>query len=688
MDSPIDLVTSTLEKVVGPVSSTGNWRCPSHEDSTASLTVSNGEKGVLITCHAGCDLESILSELQLEPSDLFNVKTTKAPKDKPVITDIYDYVDEDGNLVFQVLRRFPKSFLQRRPDPTGGWIYSLEGVSRPLYRLPQVLAAIDFKETVWLVEGEKDVAAAESVGLTATTKSSGAKGWLGAYTKTLQGATVHIVADADEPGRKYAADVKADLLEAGCTVRLFEAAVGKDLADHLGAGKRIDELVEIVDEIQPEGLPLEFWNHTQVLKDIRQFAHASYASPDALLGALLARIASIHRYDWLLDTTFGSLTSLSMYAALVGRSGTGKSVATALARELLPLSGVPKTRDGVAVGSGEGLVESYLALVDPKNPDPNLKVGDKYQKYSGIFATMDEGQKLEDHIERRSSTLMETLRTMWTGSSDPGQTNASIERSRSLKPSSYSIGLVVGIQPEHANAILSDAAGGTPQRFVWFGVLDPSIPRERPPRPKPLGWHPPTGDMQIDLKIIEQWEEEKYRIATGELLLDPLDSHRTMCKVKVAALLEILHSGCMGVRGEQELLIDQHVWDLAEMVMEASDRTRGQILAQATERQQRARKLAIDVHVEKELSASTAIYSVAEQRALASSMKSVERLLQKSEHGRCTRTDAARAMSSRNKSLVSSSDVLQHMLDEGLIRASTSIRDRGCVISLKGSARV
>src|SRR5262249_12363741 len=72
------------------------------------------------------------------------------PERKIVAT--HDYADQAGNLLYQTCRIEPKDFRQRRPDGSGGWIWNLRGVTRVLYRLPEVMKA----ETVCVTEGEKD----------------------------------------------------------------------------------------------------------------------------------------------------------------------------------------------------------------------------------------------------------------------------------------------------------------------------------------------------------------------------------------------------------------------------------------------------------------------------------------------------------------------------------------------------
>ena len=57
----------------------------------------------------------------------------------------YDYHDADGTLLFQKVRNPPGSksrFYCRRPDGRGGWINNTKDVTKPLYRLPEVIEAI------------------------------------------------------------------------------------------------------------------------------------------------------------------------------------------------------------------------------------------------------------------------------------------------------------------------------------------------------------------------------------------------------------------------------------------------------------------------------------------------------------------------------------------------------------------
>ena len=53
--------------------------CPAHDDGTASLSLSDGRKGVVLYCHAGCTADDVTAALGLSASDLFAPDPTRAP---------------------------------------------------------------------------------------------------------------------------------------------------------------------------------------------------------------------------------------------------------------------------------------------------------------------------------------------------------------------------------------------------------------------------------------------------------------------------------------------------------------------------------------------------------------------------------------------------------------------------------
>lgn len=185
---------------------------------------------------------------------LAGVEKNANGKTKPRIVKTYDYHDEDGNLIFQVVRLEPKDFRQRRPDGNGGWVWDMKGVRRELYHLPKVLAGIEKGAVIFLVEGEKDVSAIESLNLCATCNPGGAKKWEPQYTESLTGGQIVIIADKDEVGRGHAELVARSLYGKAKRLRVIELPdlngfPVKDAHDWVSAGGTLSELAQITKSV-------------------------------------------------------------------------------------------------------------------------------------------------------------------------------------------------------------------------------------------------------------------------------------------------------------------------------------------------------------------------------------------------------------------------------------------------------
>lgn len=254
ISSPVGNVISKLEGVHG---GNGSWtaKCPSHDDHRNSLSISEGSDGkILLKCHAnhGCTAESIAAAMGLEMKDLFPVPDNGQPKkQKKEIVATYDYHDESGQMLYQAVRYRPKDFRQRRPDGTGGWTWNLKGTRRVLYRLPQVIAAVAAGQTIYVVEGEKDVVAIEELGLVATCNCGGAGKWREDYSEALRGAQVIIVPDNDDPGRKHAEAVKDALAGIAASVKVIHLPglpEKGDVSDWIAGGGTAEELQGLVSD--------------------------------------------------------------------------------------------------------------------------------------------------------------------------------------------------------------------------------------------------------------------------------------------------------------------------------------------------------------------------------------------------------------------------------------------------------
>lgn len=250
-----DALRTVIAKLDGARKSGGQWmaRCPAHEDAKASLSITEGkDQPVIFSCMAGCDSAVILDKLSLTWKDLCQPRDeAPAARDDawtpngPAVA-VYAYHDENGTLLFEVLRSRGKKFSQRIPDAKArsGWSYRLGDTRRVLFHLPKLLEDIASGMPVYVVEGEKDVHALERVGCAATCNPGGAGKWRDEYSEFLRDAIVHIVADRDEPGQRHARQVFASLQGVAACVEIVEAAGEglpdgrkiKDAADHLEAG--------------------------------------------------------------------------------------------------------------------------------------------------------------------------------------------------------------------------------------------------------------------------------------------------------------------------------------------------------------------------------------------------------------------------------------------------------------------
>ncbi|MFE9484653.1 hypothetical protein ACFYNM_39500 [Streptomyces spororaveus] len=264
--------------------------CPAHDDSSPSLSVDwvPNPGRVLVCCQTGCATPDVAAALGITMAQLYDEPkqrgegstSTFRPRPKAVkkaaakprakITPEcehrfartgaeYVYTDEVGTVVFKVVREEctngcgKKNFPVRSVDPDrpDRWLrkWPAADASRPLYRLPEVLAAVRDGRTVYLVEGEKDADALAEAGEVATCNPGGAAAanrptkWRDEHTKALVGARVVMVADRDTAGYQHATAVSAAIKDTVVSLDVVEAVTGKDAHDHLSAGHTVAEFV-------------------------------------------------------------------------------------------------------------------------------------------------------------------------------------------------------------------------------------------------------------------------------------------------------------------------------------------------------------------------------------------------------------------------------------------------------------
>lgn len=287
-------------------------QCPSHGDAHNSLSIGAGDGGrPLLYCHAGCTYEAICNAAGINPHE-------GEERGARQFGATYDYRDEQGVLLYQVLRKEPKGFVQRRPEGDG-WAYKLNGVRRVLYRFGDIIGAAAGAR-VFVVEGEKDADRLAGLGLVATTNAGGAGKWSDEFAEYLRGFNVVVIPDNDEPGVKHAQQVEQSLRGVAASVRVLRLPnipPKGDVSDWLDAGHAADEL--------------------RALADAAQESAPAKAEGVALRIACMADVAAeVVRWLWYPYIALGKLTLLE------GDPGLGKSWLTcALAAAVTHGRGLP-----------------------------------------------------------------------------------------------------------------------------------------------------------------------------------------------------------------------------------------------------------------------------------------------------------------------------------------------------------
>lgn len=185
------------------------------------------------------------------------------PDAKRVMVEAYDYVNGDGERIYQVVRfqwKLPdgswllgksgnpkKTFMQRRKDERGEIVWNLDGIGHRIYRQNLIEQAVAEGKTILMPEGEKDVHTLEVWGHVATTNSGGAANWTPEMAELLRGADVVILGDDDEPGRKRVETIAMSLRGIAARIRAIGSWGGpKDVTDWKEAGHTADELSALI----------------------------------------------------------------------------------------------------------------------------------------------------------------------------------------------------------------------------------------------------------------------------------------------------------------------------------------------------------------------------------------------------------------------------------------------------------
>lgn len=423
-------------KTVRTVNGTTVAQCPAHDDRNPSLAIRDNHGQALVYCHAGCSTEDVVNALGLTLSDLFDDRRSKT----------YRYDDLDGSRLRDVVRSFNGS---RKTRTT-------------LYRLPEVVEAVDRGDQIHLVEGEKDADLLVALGRIGTTGPQGASNFHLVDVSPLEGANVVAVVDNDEAGGRWAGTVAAKLDGVAASVRFVRALEGNDTTDHVMAGHTVDELVPI--EVTPAKSPTVVAGGPPVLGEealyglvgdfVRTVEPHTEADRAALLVSFLAAIGN----------TIGMSPHVrvgatrhrpNVFVLLIGATAKARK-GTSWAETSRVTSAVDETWFADCVTSGLGSGEALIVKVadDPEQPgmkDPRALVIE--EEFARLLAVG----------RREGSTLSTVVREAWDGRPLRNNTKAN-----PLEAKTHLISVIGHITADETHAKITelDVANGLLNRFL------------------------------------------------------------------------------------------------------------------------------------------------------------------------------------------------------------------------------
>ena len=305
----------------------------------------------------------------------------------------------------------------------------------------------------------------------------------------------------------------------------------------------------------------DFFDATPELRIIRQWARARFAAEWAVFGAVLLRVAASTGPEVQLPGVIGGRASLNLLAAFVAPSGGGKGISDKVAQLAWPAPIIERP-----IGSGEGIAATFV---------PPKKEG--VEPITRAIVNVPEIDTLAGIASRQGSILLAQLKSAAMGE-QLGQANSSESTTRIVPAHTYRLCMSVGAQPAHTGVLFNDSTGGTPQRFLWFPTTDPDMSDAVVPAPESLNTTLPFWRPAADGVVEVQYGPEEIprmviaaHIARQRGQDDALDGHAMLTRLKVAAVLAILH---------HRIVVSDLDWELSGAVMAVSNRTRDWVVAE------------------------------------------------------------------------------------------------------------
>lgn len=232
-------------------------------------------------------------------------------------------------------------------------------------------------------------------------------------------------------------------------------------------------------------LPEEFWAARPLFQHLRKVAWAAMESPEGVLLAGIALIASRTAPNIIVGAPVGAPASLNHMFVVCGDPGDGKSVCKKLAQRALVFEHEkPILPDGTpwpasvesfvapyhsfGPSSGQGIAGQFQRLVKERGAPPQI-----IRTRHCAMATVDESDTIGALMKNPLSTLGADLRK---GAMGEELSYGNIGDTQTFIPEhGYRLIFWMCMQPELSGWLLGTSGGGLPQRFVWICVRDPRI---------------------------------------------------------------------------------------------------------------------------------------------------------------------------------------------------------------------
>lgn len=250
---------------------------------------------------------------------------------------------------------------------------------------------------------------------------------------------------------------------------------------------------------------------------------------------------------------------------------------------------VPEPVNLQGIGSGEGMIETYRRSGEPEDA------------VTAVMFSVDEIDTIAAMRGRSGQTTMTILRQGFSGER-LGFSYRS-RQNESVPAHTYRMTLIAAVQPARAGALFDDAAGGTPQRFMWFPGRDRRITENTPEWPADGAGNPMTlpavplrelaasigiGDVQIPATVAASIKKARAASMSGDD--NAMDGHALFCREKFAYFLAVING---------RTAIDDDDWKLSGIAANVSDWCRmkaqkGLITEQARQSRERGAQRAIE----------------------------------------------------------------------------------------------